>query len=79
MIDTSTPRPTREPRTLELRDAEWVEAPRPGLRRPPFWVKAAFAFAALTGFVLIAFAAVAGLATLALMRIRAGVMRLFGR
>jgi hypothetical protein len=29
--------------------------------------------------VLIAFAAVAGLATMALMRLRAGVMRLFGR
>jgi hypothetical protein len=79
MIDTSTPRPTREPRTFELREAEWVEEPRPGLQRPPFWVRAAFAFAALIGFVLIAFAAVAGLATLGLMRIRAGVMRLFGR
>lgn len=79
MTDTPSPRPIREPRTFELRDAGWVEDAAPPLRRPPLWAKVAVVLAALTGFVLIAFAAIAGLATLALLRLRAGVLRLFGR
>jgi hypothetical protein len=79
MTDTPSPRPAREPRTFELRDAEWVEDAAPRLRRPPLWARVAVVFAALTGLVLVAFAAIAGLATIALMRLRAGVLRLFGR
>ena len=79
MTDTPSPRPSREPRTYELRDAEWVEDATPRLRRPPLWAKFAVVLAALTGLVLVTFAAIAGLATLALMRLRAGVLRLFGR
>jgi hypothetical protein len=79
MTETSSPRPTRAPRTFELREAEWVEAAPRGLRRPPLWARVAMVFAALTGFVLIAFAAVAGLATVALMRLGANVRGLFRR
>lgn len=68
----------RAPRTFELRDAEWIEdaATR---RRPPLWVLVPLAFATLTGFVLIAFAATAALATGALGALRNRILGLFRR
>ena len=76
-LSPHTPSP-REPRTYELRDAEWIEdaATR---RRPPLWLLIPVAFAALTGFVLIAFAAVAALATGGLVALRNRVVRTFRR
>lgn len=76
-LSPHTPSP-REPRTYELRDAEWIEEAATR-RRPPLWLLIPVAFAALTGFVLIAFAAVAALATGALVALRRWILRLFGR
>jgi hypothetical protein len=75
------PRPPsspRAPRTFELRDAEWIEdaATR---RRPPLWVLVPIAFAALTGFVLIAFATLAALATGSLVALRNRIVGLLRR
>jgi hypothetical protein len=74
---TPTPLP-REPRTYELRDAEWIEDAATRRLRPPFWVIVPVALAAMTGIVLIAFATVAALATSALAALRhriAGLLR----
>jgi hypothetical protein len=68
----------REPRTYELRDAEWIEDAATQ-RRPPLWLLVPVAFAALTGFVLIAFAAVAALATGGLVALRNRLVRVFRR
>jgi hypothetical protein len=70
--------PPREPRTYELRDAEWIEEAATR-RRPPLWLLIPVAFAALTGFVLIAFAAVAALATGGIVALRNGIVRVFRR
>jgi hypothetical protein len=76
-LSPHTPSP-REPRTYELRDAEWIEdaATR---RRPPLWLLIPVAFAALTGFVLVVFAALLALATHGLGWLRARILRAFGR
>ncbi len=68
----------REPRTYELRDAEWIEEAATR-RRPPLWLLVPVAFAALTGIVLIAFATVAALATGGLVALRNRLVRLFRR
>ena len=68
----------REPRIYELRDAEWIEEAATR-RRPPLWLLIPVAFAALTGFVLIAFAAVAALATGGLVALRNRLVRVFRR
>lgn len=78
-MDTPTRPSAREPRTFELRNAEWVEETPPRRPRPPLWVFVPMALAALTGVMLVAFAAAAVLATAALIRVRASVLRLFGR
>jgi hypothetical protein len=75
---TPHPPPPREPRTFELRDAEWIEEAATR-RRPPLWLLVPVAFAALTGFVLIAFAAVAALATGGLVALRNRLVRVFRR
>jgi len=78
-MDTPT-RPTspRESRTYELRDAEWIEEAATQ-RRPPLWLLIPVALAALTGFVLVAFAAVAALATGGLVALRNRIVRVFRR
>ncbi len=66
--------PVREPRTFELREAGWVEAAperRPRLSR---WLLVPAVLAALTGIVLIVFAAIAALATGGLLAVRAAVV-----
>ena len=73
-----TPSP-REPRTYELRDAEWIEDAATRRLRPPLWLIIPVALAAMTGLVLIAFAAAAALATGSLARLRARVLRMFAR
>jgi hypothetical protein len=69
----------REPRTFELRDAEWIEDAATRRTRAPFWVLVPVVFATLTGLVLIAFATTAALATGALVALRNTVVRLFRR
>ncbi|HSD52974.1 MAG TPA: hypothetical protein VLC47_02355 [Burkholderiales bacterium] len=69
----------REPRTYELRDAEWIEDAATRRLRPPLWLIIPVALAAMTGLVLIAFAAVAALATGGLARLRARLLRMFAR
>jgi len=76
-LSPHTPSP-REPRTYELRDAEWIEEAATR-RRPPLWLLIPVAFAALTGFVLIAFAGVAALATGGLIALRNRLVQLFRR
>jgi len=76
---TPHPPPPREPRTYELRDAEWIEAAAQRRLRPPLWLIIPVALAAMTGLVLIAFAAAAALATGGLARLRARVLRMFAR
>jgi hypothetical protein len=76
-LSPHTPTP-REPRTYELRDAEWIEGAATR-RRPPLWLLIPVAFAALTGFVLIAFAAIAALATGGLIALRNRLVRVFRR
>jgi hypothetical protein len=69
----------REPRTFELRDAEWIEDAATRRTRAPFWVLVPVVLATLTGLVLIAFATTAALATGALVALRSAVVRLFRR
>jgi len=61
-----------------LRDAEWIEEAATR-RRPPLWLLIPVALAALTGFVLVAFAAVAALAAGALVALRNRIVRVFRR
>lgn len=68
----------REPRTYELRDAEWIEEAATR-RRPSLWLLIPVALAALTGLVLVAFAAVAALATGGLIALRNRLVRVFRR
>lgn len=63
---------------MELRDAEWIEHAATQ-RRPPLWVLVPIAFAALTGFVLIAFATLAAIATGGLVALRTRLVGLFRR
>lgn len=76
-LSPHTPSP-REPRTYELRDAEWIEdaATR---RRAPLRVLVPMALAALTALVLLAFAGIAALATGALVALRSRLVRFFRR
>jgi hypothetical protein len=69
----------REPRTFELRDAEWIEDAATRRTRAPFWVLVPVVLATLTGLVLIAFATIAALATGALVALRNAVVRIFHR
>ncbi|HSD42614.1 MAG TPA: hypothetical protein VLD36_12185 [Burkholderiales bacterium] len=69
----------REPRTFELRDAEWIEDAATRRSRAPFWLVVPVVLATLTGFVLIAFAATAALTTGGLVALRNRIVRLFGR
>jgi hypothetical protein len=71
--------PPREPRTFELRDAEWIEDAATRRTRAPFWLVVPVVLATLTGLVLIAFATTAALATGALVGLRNGVVRVFRR
>jgi hypothetical protein len=68
---------SREPRTFELRDAEWIEDAATRRARAPFWLVVPLVFATLTGLVLIAFAATAAFATAGLIALRSGIGRLF--
>jgi len=70
---------SREPRTYELRDAEWIEDAATRRPRVPLWLLVPVAFAALTGFVLIAFAMGAALATGGLAALSHRIARLFRR
>jgi hypothetical protein len=74
-------RPTspREPRTFELRDAQWIEDAAMRRTRAPLWLVVPVVIATLTGLVLIAFATTAALATGALVAVRNRVVRLFRR
>jgi hypothetical protein len=78
-METPSQRPARAPRTFELRDSRWVEDAAPERPRAPFWVIVPMTLAALTGVVLVAFAATAALAIGLALRARAGLLRLFGR
>jgi len=83
--------PARTPRTFELRDGEWAEAtPAQRRLRVSPWILVPAVLAALTGIVLIVFAALAALATGGLIALRSTVVeqgarlgerfkRLFGR
>lgn len=77
-METPIRRPTRAPRTFELRDSQWVEDAGSRRLRPPFWVIGTMALAALAGVALVAFAATAALATALVLRARASLRRLFG-
>jgi hypothetical protein len=79
MTDTPSPRPIREPRTFELRDAEWIEDAATRRTRASFWLLVPVVLAAATGIVLVSFAAFAALATRGLGRLRARILRGFGR
>ena len=68
--------PAREPRTFELRDGEWADATpdrRRRLRVSP-WILIPAVMVALTGIVLILFAALAALATGGLVALRSAVV-----
>jgi hypothetical protein len=77
-LSRHTPSP-REPRTYELRDAEWIEDAATRRLRPPLWLIVPVALAALTGLVLIAFATTAALATHGLVALRHRIARFFRR
>jgi len=66
--------PTREPRTFELRDAEWVEAKPARGPRVSRWILVPAVLAALTGVLLILFAAIAAAATGGLVALRSAVV-----
>jgi hypothetical protein len=69
----------REPRTFELRDAEWIEDAATRRARAPVWLLVPVVLATLTGIVLIAFATTAALATGALVAVRNRIVGLFRR
>ncbi len=66
--------PVREPRTFELRDAEWVEETPRRRFRVSRWILVPVVLAALTGIALIIFAAIAALATGGLVALRSVVV-----
>ena len=66
--------PAREPRTFELRDGEWAEAPPIRRLRISPWILVPAVLTVLTGIVLIAFAALAALATGSLVAVRSVVV-----
>jgi hypothetical protein len=71
---SDAPAPSRAPRTFELRDGEWAEA-TPGRRlRVSRWILVPAVLAALTGIVLILFAALAAVATGGLLALRSAVV-----
>jgi hypothetical protein len=78
-ISSRDTRSGRRPRTFELRDAEWVEATPDRPPRPPLWLLIPAALLTLTTFVLMAFAAIAALATAGLVALRESIVRLFRR
>jgi hypothetical protein len=65
--------PAREPRTFELRDGQWTDA-TPQRLRVSRWILVPAVLAALTGIVLILFAALAALATGGLVALRSAVV-----
>jgi hypothetical protein len=69
-----TDAPAREPRTFELRDGEWAEASPARRLRVSRWILVPAVLAALTGIVLILFAALAALATGGLVALRSAVV-----
>jgi hypothetical protein len=69
-----TDAPAREPRTVELRDGEWAEASPARRLRVSRWILVPAVLAALTGIVLILFAALAALATGGLVALRSAVV-----
>jgi hypothetical protein len=73
------PSAPREPRTFELRDAEWIEDAATRRARAPFWLIVPVVLAAITGIVLVAVATTAALATGALVYLRNRVVGLFRR
>jgi len=72
--DTPAPVPAREPRTFELRDGEWADATPDRRLRVSRWILVPAVLAALTGIVLILFAALAALATGGLVALRSAVV-----
>jgi thiosulfate reductase cytochrome b subunit len=71
---SDTPTPAREPRTFELRDGEWAEAAPQRRLRISRWILVPAVLVALTGIVLIFFAAIAALATGGLVALRSTVV-----
>jgi len=67
--------PARAPRTFELREGEWAETTpeRRRLRVSP-WILVPAVLAALTGIVLIVFAALVALATGGLVGLRSAIV-----
>jgi hypothetical protein len=64
----------REPRTFELRDGEWADATPARRLRVSRWILVPAVLAALTGIVLILFAALAVFATGGLVALRSVVV-----
>jgi hypothetical protein len=73
------PSAPREPRTFELRDAEWIEDAATRRARAPFWLIVPVVLAAITGIVLVAVATTAALVTGGLIALRNRIVRLFRR
>jgi hypothetical protein len=73
------PSAPREPRTFELRDAEWIEDAAIRRTRAPFWLIVPVVLAAITGIVLVAVATTAALVTGGLIALRNRIGRLFRR
>jgi len=68
--------PTREPRTFELRDGEWAETAPERRRQHRLlpWLLVPAVLVALTGIILILFAAIAAAATGGLVALRSAVL-----
>jgi hypothetical protein len=66
--------PAREPRTFELRNGEWADTTPDRRLRVSRWLLVPAVLAALTGIVLILFAALAALATGGLVALRSVVV-----
>jgi hypothetical protein len=71
--------PPRDPRTFELRDAEWIEDAATRRPRLPLWLIIPAVLATLTGLVLVSFATTVALATAGLVTLRNRIRRLFRR
>jgi hypothetical protein len=67
--------PARDPRTFELRDGEWAEAPPARRLRVSRWILVPAVLAVLTGVMLIVFAALAAVATGGLVALRSVVVK----
>ena len=71
---SDAPAPAREPRTFELREGEWRDATPDRRLRVSGWILVPAVLAALTGIVLILFAALAALATGGLLALRSAIL-----